>query len=351
MDKECMDCGYPLDDLKSKRCEACQAMHEYSLENPIPDEPIKERVKEVNLKDGVSSIIVNGELLCPTSTKIRRTRRYKSQPLAWNKQYVEYVESRKEKEISDSYNGKNKCKCGGNVYFIPEENSFWCVNCGLKRKSGIRIYKEKLSEKRYNAKCEECGEEYETSEEEVRNGRKFCSKECKNANRKGENSPSWLGGKSYEPYCPKFNEFTKNKVRNYFNKKCVVCGKTQKENKRKLAVHHVNYDKGQGCSGEWLLVPLCNSCHSKTNHNRDYWEEYFTNFLAQNNFECGVKVEKRICPTCCDEFIPEHGNQKYCSENCRTVAKSEMDETHRHNYHVKYRKNGAYINTLLGSVV
>jgi hypothetical protein len=114
-------------------------------------------------------------------------------------------------------------------------------------------------------------------------------KYCENCRmRKGEDHPNWQGGISYEPYCPKFTNMIKDKVRNHFNNECVLCGKSQ--GKRKLSVHHVNYNKGQGCSGNWLLVPLCASCHTKTNTNRDYWEDYFTTFLSEYNFDCGVKL-------------------------------------------------------------
>jgi hypothetical protein len=98
--------------------------------------------------------------------------------------------------------------------------------------------------------------------------------------RKGENAPNWKGGKSFEPYCPKFNKELKEKVREAFGRKCLVCGKTEFENRRRLAIHHVNYDKEQGCRGKsWLLVPLCSNCHTKTNNDRVFWEEKISEIL------------------------------------------------------------------------
>jgi DNA-binding CsgD family transcriptional regulator len=96
----------------------------------------------------------------------------------------------------------------------------------------------------------------------------------------GSGNPSWNGGVSFEPYCPKFNENVREEVRNKYNRCCIICGKNEKENIvrksgkfTKLHVHHIDYNKLQGCEGHvWKLAPLCNSCHGKTNHNKKLWE-------------------------------------------------------------------------------
>lgn len=93
----------------------------------------------------------------------------------------------------------------------------------------------------------------------------------------GENHPSWKGGISFEPYCIKFNDEFKDRVRDYFNGCCYVCGIGQSELGQKLDVHHVNYDKMVCCNDvKPLFVPLCRSCHAKTLKDREYWEEFFT---------------------------------------------------------------------------
>ena len=95
--------------------------------------------------------------------------------------------------------------------------------------------------------------------------------------RTGEQCVNWKGGISYLPYCEKFDEDLKNRVREFFNRCCYVCGKNEIDNKRKLDVHHVNYNKDTCCDdSKPLFVPLCRSCHSKTRGNREYWEEFFT---------------------------------------------------------------------------
>jgi len=93
----------------------------------------------------------------------------------------------------------------------------------------------------------------------------------------------WYGNVRYydgQQYCEKFNNEFRERVRAYFGYICPECGTPQ--GKRKLAVHHVNFNKKSCCDidAPRLFVPLCaGSCHLKTNHNREYWEQYFTDML------------------------------------------------------------------------
>ena len=54
---------------------------------------------------------------------------------------------------------------------------------------------------------------------------------------------------------------------------CRLCGVPEIELERKLSVHHIDYNKSN--IKEKNLICLCHSCHSKTNFNRDKWEQYF----------------------------------------------------------------------------
>ena len=111
--------------------------------------------------------------------------------------------------------------------------------------------------------------------------------------RYGKDAPGWKGGISNLPYCEKFDEDFKERVRNFFDRKCYVCGKNETDNGRKLDVHHVNYDKMVCCNDvKPLFVPLCKSCHGKTQKDREGWEEFFTislNYLTKG--ECFTKKE------------------------------------------------------------
>ena len=50
--------------------------------------------------------------------------------------------------------------------------------------------------------------------------------------------------------------------------RCRMCGEPGKQ------VHHVDYDEGNNDPSN--LVTLCRFCHPKTNHDRDWWQLYFT---------------------------------------------------------------------------
>lgn len=92
--------------------------------------------------------------------------------------------------------------------------------------------------------------------------------------KRGKDHPNWQGGISYGQYCPRFNEKVKEEIRDKYMNMCVLCGMTNIKNGRELDVHHIDYNKSQGCNGhEWRLIPLCKSCHAKTNSNRKMYEK------------------------------------------------------------------------------
>ena len=95
----------------------------------------------------------------------------------------------------------------------------------------------------------------------------------------GKKNPSWLGGKSFEPYDINFNNKFKRAIRKRDNQVCMMCGIHREKVKRAFNVHHVNYDKKltipQNC------ISLCLSCHTKTNHNRQYWIKFFQDLLSE----------------------------------------------------------------------
>lgn len=131
--------------------------------------------------------------------------------------------------------------------------------------------------------CAQCGKIFEIDPWRLKQNRgKFCSKKCMKKYLQGENSPAWKGGISFEPYCQKFNEQFKQYIRAKFGNICFLCDRTEEDNGQRLSVHHVNYDKACGCAETeedkkvddetCQFVPLCRSCSSKVNGNRDLWE-------------------------------------------------------------------------------
>lgn len=91
----------------------------------------------------------------------------------------------------------------------------------------------------------------------------------------------WYGGVKHHDtpqYCEKWTRNLRERVRVFFDYKCVSCGTAQ--NGRKLHVHHVNYNKNTCCDDQpRLLVALCTSCHISTNNHRKDWEKIYTDMI------------------------------------------------------------------------
>lgn len=139
----------------------------------------------------------------------------------------------------------------------------------------------KSREQKVEKTCKYCGKKFRTRIGNIKYGYgKFCSKKCQNKYQVGPNASGWCGGVSFEPYCPKFNEEFKKRVREFWDNKCGICGRSKKENGQNLAVHHVNYEKMVCCDTiPPLFMPLCKSCHAKTNNNREWWEYMLTEYI------------------------------------------------------------------------
>tara|TARA_Y100000310_G_scaffold115434_1_gene113982 strand:+ start:306 stop:1184 length:879 start_codon:yes stop_codon:yes gene_type:complete len=96
----------------------------------------------------------------------------------------------------------------------------------------------------------------------------------------GKCNPNWQGGISKLPYGFGFNKILKNRIKNRDNNICQICYIKYKI----LCIHHIDYDKQNNDSNN--LITLCNSCHVKTNYNRDSWILYFNNLLGlKENYE------------------------------------------------------------------
>jgi len=112
-------------------------------------------------------------------------------------------------------------------------------------------------------------------------GKEICgvSKRCRSCARKEQykdpkNHPMYINGCATIPYPSIFSDELKAEVRDRDNHECQCCLKAEIELDEILAVHHIDYDK-DNCSKE-NLISLCNSCHSKSISNRDYWFAYYS---------------------------------------------------------------------------
>lgn len=98
---------------------------------------------------------------------------------------------------------------------------------------------------------------------------------------KGENNHNWNNGSSFLPYCPKFNHRLKEQIRIRDNRTCQYCNKIEIQNKERLSIHHIHYDK-KNCN-KLDLISLCRSCNAKVNKNREYYEKLFMEILEKRN--------------------------------------------------------------------
>ena len=162
-----------------------------------------------------------------------------------------------------------------------------------------RVCRDEARKKRTICKCETCGKEFTIWSYKIKHGRgRFCSQKCSSPARsehwKKDNNPRWNGGTSVQRYCEKFNESLKEEIRGKFERTCYNCGKSELDEQYHLSIHHIDYNKMQGCNGrKWCLIPLCMSCHNKTHFNRWYWFNKFIYYWAihywsDNNGYCMV---------------------------------------------------------------
>lgn len=167
--------------------------------------------------------------------------------------------------------------------FILEQNCF-ITGTGIDRILTIEKFgydpadlKDK-SLRNVIAICQQCGKIREIRKSQYHDLCIFCS------NSK-ENNSNWKGGLTKQRYCNLWTDEFREKIRKRFHKKCYLCGKTKENNSnRKLSVHHVNYDKNCLCNGRCEFIPLCGSCHVKTNFNRQIWEDLIMCYLYPERY-------------------------------------------------------------------
>lgn len=183
---------------------------------------------------------------------------------------------------------KKQCKyCGKEFERLESDKwgiTFCSRSCFNKWYSENKSGKNSHRWKQITQTCIECGKAFTTYPARVQKQSrgKFCSKKCmavwQSKNICGENHPSWIDGRSFLPYCSKFNNKLKEMVRRRDNHVCQLCGLSEKENGKKLDVHHIHYDK-ENCYPD--LTALCCKCNTFVNKliKRSYYEQFFMNTL------------------------------------------------------------------------
>ena len=164
---------------------------------------------------------------------------------------------------------------------VKKGNIPWCkgkkltkehkINLGLAKKGKPSPHKNRIIKI-----CLECKKEFETipCKKETH---KYCSSKCRClAMGKligGKLHYNWQGGISFEPYGLEFNKKLKEQIRKRDGYICQECKFPQRRLKRKLDIHHIDYNKKN--NNPENLISLCSSCHIQTNFKREDWNLYF----------------------------------------------------------------------------
>lgn len=210
---------------------------------------------------------------------------------------------------------KRKCKTCGKDFLAGASSAnrrgYFCSKL---------CFTNKPSNKK-DKKCEYCGKSFRVILGEfARGGGRFCSRRCFGLAETGTGHQNWQGGKSFEPYCHKFNKEFKERVRMRFNRTCFVCAAP--ENGRLHPVHHIDYNKNSICNGHgWSFVPLCMRHHSQSNYNRWYWFSLLINYWAMNediNFEGGSNY---IQPDYLERALTDRRTKTRSAQPCRDSAR------------------------------
>jgi hypothetical protein len=99
--------------------------------------------------------------------------------------------------------------------------------------------------------------------------------------RKGELHQYFNNWSSREPYGKIWSKELKEQVKKRDNYQCQKCFKFEKELKRDLCIHHIDYNKNN-CSHN-NLISLCTSCHAQTNYKREDWVNFFNKLRGFKN--------------------------------------------------------------------
>lgn len=91
--------------------------------------------------------------------------------------------------------------------------------------------------------------------------------------RRGKNNGCWKGGLSFEKYSSEFKTTLRKQIRERDNYTCRECGITEKQCKRNLDVHHIDFNKKNNLPEN--LISLCKRCHGNTQKDRNYWINYY----------------------------------------------------------------------------
>lgn len=172
--------------------------------------------------------------------------------------------------------------CSGNSIqnILRENNSL--MNRSIRRKflfniNKIKNWSEGLK-KETNERVKLAGENLSKAIQSKSKEEKDIKRKKMSALKQGVSIDEWKGfsnGEYDERWTPQF----RNSIRKRDNQVCMNCGIHREKLRRALSVHHINSEKKMSIQEN--CVSLCNSCHSLTKTNREYWQKLFQEKLSK----------------------------------------------------------------------
>lgn len=104
---------------------------------------------------------------------------------------------------------------------------------------------------------------------------------------RAQDNPNWRGGRSiYDAVRRLLADVAWDEIRERIlerdSHRCRLCGKPSEQAHNGLDVHHIVPIMAGGTHGEWNLLAVCNSCHSKTER---YTEDLFPDLLSSEYYD------------------------------------------------------------------
>jgi len=280
-ENKCIDCGKVLSRKKFKRCRTCSNRITTHKQKGIPrSETVKLKISQI-LKQKYK----DKTMVPPMLSKSHNQKSKIKQSLTMKQKYLEKLKSG---YIPIDYSWKARkpranircidCDILINPYTITQR----CRKCFQIGELNHRFQKEPWNK---NKKLDPMPNKYKEKISEAFKQRGIHQgKNNPMYGKTGKLCPSFLGGKSFEPYTSDFNKRFKESIRERDNHCCVVCNKMEENYDEKLHIHHVDYDKKN--SFPQNCVSLCKECHMKTNFNRLHWKTFFQSLLTERyNYE------------------------------------------------------------------
>lgn len=164
--------------------------------------------------------------------------------------------------------------------FKPKNSTvakYCCITCVGKQHMKENHYRYNIEDR--TRTCKYCGEQFVVCH--VNSPEVYCSNDCYGAAHTRENHHHWNPESSRVRYPVAFNTHLRKHIRNRDNRTCQMCQKTEKENGKRLDVHHIDYNKLNNDTSN--LISLCPVCHSRIHNRVNLWQEYFSKLARLNS--------------------------------------------------------------------